>query len=87
MSKQLLVLLVVWGFALSGAAAEDEKNPLTLQLGSWVCSSPETHQHALDRQQAGDVRIWALQKELKESCLYMDDDNLEDMLAQYVTVL
>ena len=90
MMKSFLVpamfILTLFGLP-GGSALAEERDPQTLKLGSWVCDSPQSYDAAVTAQRAGDKQLWDLRKELENNCLYMDDDNLEDMLAPYVTVL
>lgn len=80
--KILYWLLLALGF--SGAAAADE-GPLTLEQGSWVCQSPEAYDEIVAKQRDG-TSPHKLQKEL-QTCIFMDDDNIEDMMAPFVQVL
>lgn len=69
--------------ALSLSIQAQESNPWSLKEGSWVCASPEAYEMVSAAQSSGKSPF-ALQKTHRESCLYMDDDNLEDMLAPFV---
>ncbi len=72
---------------LVGSQLRAADGPLTLAMGSWVCVSLEDYDQALERQQAGSSP-YKLAEELFEAqkCIYMDDDNIEDMMAPFVQV-
>lgn len=80
----ILALLGAW----SGAAQAAE-TPYTLKSGSWVCRSPEAHQQAVTAQQSGKTSLAVLRKALHDAgqCVFLDDDDLEDLMAPFVRLL
>lgn len=86
--RRKLTFILILGLAPGFLSANDsETSPTSLSLGSWVCDSPEAYEAIVTEQQSGELSPFKLAKKHEESCIYMDDDNLEDMLAPYVTVL
>ena len=85
--KAPFVLLIALLFIIlpTLGAAQTGPGPFTLRLGSWVCKTPEAYDSAIS-QQKQEPNVWKLSKQLFDegSCIYMDDDTLEDMLAPYV---
>lgn len=74
------VLLLATGTA-SGAEA------MTFRLNSWVCQSPETYDQVAAEMSNRQRSLSSLMEAYKSSCVYMDDDNIEDMLPPFVKVL
>jgi hypothetical protein len=86
--KTLSFLVILLGLSVTSAYAAEE-GPFTLEMGSWVCQTPEDYDNAVAAQKEGSKSAFKLAKELFEQnlCIYMDDDNLEDMLAPYVKII
>ena len=86
--KNVSFVVLFMMFSASSIQAADE-GPFTLELGSWVCKTAEDYDNAVAAQKAGAQSVFKLAKELfdQQLCIYMDDDNLEDMMAPYVTIL
>ena len=84
------MLRFVIGFVAMGAVAAFAAAPQTLEEGSWVCRTPEVYDETVE---AARHRNGKALEELKQDlldqklCIYMDDDNLEDLMAPYVTVV
>ena len=64
--------------------------PYLLQVGTWICKSPEAYDQALAEQAKtnGRKELMALRTRLRDDalCMYVDDDDLEDMMAPFVEV-
>ena len=82
------VLGMVTALGATTALAAQEEGPLMLGEGSWVCDSPETYEGVLAARKSGEG-VRAIEKRTREArtCVYLDDDNLEDMMAPFVQVL
>ena len=76
---------------MAGAAGAAEGPPYLLHEGTWVCESPAAYDQALAEQAKtnGYKELMALKDRLLEAkrCMYLDDDDIEDMMAPYVEVL
>jgi hypothetical protein len=74
---------------MAGTAAEGP--PFLLQEGSWVCVTPEAYDQALVEQAKtnGYKELMALKDRLltAKSCMFVDDDDIEDMMAPFVEVV
>lgn len=79
-------VMMALGAAAAGAAQDE--GPLMLGEGSWVCDTPETYDGVLAARKSGEA-VRAIEKRTREAstCVYLDDDNLEDMMAPFVQVL
>ena len=75
--------------AVTGPAAAQQLDPQVLWDGTWVCSSPEAYTTGLrmveDRQgkSFGELKAELLKQKL---CMYVDGDDVEDMMAPFVTI-
>lgn len=80
-------------FSVATASAEITANgpPYLLNPGTWVCSTPEAYDQAVAEQAKtnGRKELLALQEHLlsEKSCMYVDDDDIEDMMAPFVQVV
>jgi hypothetical protein len=80
-------------FSVATASAEITANgpPYLLNPGTWVCSTPEAYDNALAEQAETDgyKELMALKERLlsEKSCMYADDDDIEDMMAPFVQVV
>jgi hypothetical protein len=85
----LATVLLVLALSLSPVYAANEKGPFTLELGSWVCDTPEDYDKAVAAQKEGSKSVMKLASEFFDQgiCIYMDDENLEDMMAPYVKII
>ncbi len=84
--KTACMATVVLSLAVGSAYAAELQ---TFSNGTWLCDSPKSYDLAIERargQQGEDLR--GLQKELREKklCMYIDDDDVEDIMAPFVTV-
>ena len=84
MQSMILTIAISLSLAVPAIAADGD---LTLKLGSWVCATPENYEQIVAAQQSGGKSPFQLQKENKSVCVYMDDENLEEMMAPFVKVL
>lgn len=75
--------------ALAAAAAEGP--PYLLHEGTWVCITPEAYDQALAEQAKtnGYKELMALKERLLagKSCMFVDDEDIEDMMAPFVEVV
>jgi hypothetical protein len=73
---------------LAGTAAEGP--PYLLHEGTWVCVTPEAYDQALAEQAKtnGYKDLMALKERLlaAKSCMFVDDEDIEDMMAPFVQV-
>jgi hypothetical protein len=80
-------------FTVATASAEITANgpPYLLHPGTWVCTTPEAYDQALAEQAKtnGHKELMALKERLlsEKSCMYVDDDDIEDMMAPFVQVV
>jgi len=86
-AQTIAVLFTLTFSGLSFASDDSETNPTSLSLGTWVCKSPQIYETIVAEQATSDLSAFKLAKKYEADCIYMDDDNLEDMLPPYVTVL
>ena len=65
--------------------------PYLLEENTWVCVTPEDYDRAIDEQAKtnGYPELMTLKDRLLEakSCMFVDDEDIEDMLAPFVTVV
>lgn len=89
----LLSWLAVLPLAVSTSSAEitAQGPPYLLHVGTWVCTTPEAYDHALVEQAKanGYKELVSLKERLlaEKSCMYVDDDDIEDMMAPFVEVI
>jgi hypothetical protein len=76
--------------AVSTAVAV-EGPPYLLHEGTWVCSTPEAYDQALAEQAKtnGYKQLMALKDQLlaEKRCMYVDDEDIEDMMAPFVEIV
>ncbi|MGH9024942.1 MAG: hypothetical protein ACRDWD_02320 [Acidimicrobiia bacterium] len=72
------------------AASAVEGPPFLLKEGSWVCVTPDAYDQALAEQGKanGHGELMALKERLlaAKSCMFVDDEDIEDMMAPFVQV-
>jgi hypothetical protein len=77
--------------AAGGVVGAVEGPPYLLHEGTWVCESPAAYDQALAEQAEtkGYKDLMALKDRLLEAklCMYLDDDDIEDMMAPFVEIL
>ena len=77
--------------APASAAITAEGPPYLLHEGTWVCSTPEAYDQAIAEQAKtnGHQELMALAQRLlsEKSCMFVDDDDIEDMMAPFVEVV
>ena len=81
----LLSALAVVTFA-AGALAEQ----MMLTREGWLCASPEAYEQAVAEQQQRNAGEWeALKKEQleKKACIYVGREEIQGIIAPYVSVL
>jgi hypothetical protein len=85
----LLALPLAVAPTLAGAAAEGP--PYLLHENTWVCATPDAYNQALAEQAKtnGYKDLMALKERLlaEKSCMLVDDEAIEDMMAPYVEVI
>jgi hypothetical protein len=85
--------LLAWPLAMTiaGVASAADGPPYLLHEGTWVCDSPAAYDQALAEQAKtnGYKELMALKDRLLEAklCMYVDDDDIEDMMAPFVEIL
>jgi len=77
------------GLILPAGAWDEDDQPMMLWDGSWVCSTPEAYEEAIGLE--GDtgksftqIKSYLLENKL---CIYIDGEDVEDMMAPYVIVV
>ncbi len=75
------------GVLLLAAGSAAGAEAMTFKLNSWVCQSPETYDQVAAEMSNRQRSLSSLMETYKSSCVYMDDDNIEDMLPPFVKVL
>jgi hypothetical protein len=84
-----LALPLAAATTLAGTAAEGP--PFLLHEGTWVCVTPEAYDQALAEQAKtnGYKDLMALKERLlaAKSCMFVDDEDIEDMMAPFVEVV
>jgi hypothetical protein len=80
----LLALMVATASAVEGP-------PYLLKEGTWVCVTPEAYDQALAEQGKtnGYKQLMALKDQLlaEKRCMFVDDEDIEDMMAPFVEVV
>jgi hypothetical protein len=75
----------------ASAAITAQGPPYLLHVGTWVCSTPDAYDNALAEQARtkGYKELMALKERLlsEKSCMFVDDDDIEDMMAPFVQVV
>ena len=89
MRTTVLGLLLVLGFTASAWAWDDDDKPIVLHDGSWVCSTPEAYETAIELESTTDKTFGELKKELidRKLCIRIGGDDIEDMMAPYVIIV
>jgi hypothetical protein len=89
LSSWLLAVPLAIATPLAASAAEGP--PYLLHEDTWVCATPETYDQALAEQAKtnGYKELMALKERLlaEKSCMLVDDEAIEDMMAPYVEVI
>ena len=82
-------LICICSFAAAAWSWDDEDQPMMLWDGSWVCSTPEAYDQAVDLERNTDKSFRELKKDLldRKLCIYIDGGDVADMMAPYVIVL
>ena len=70
------------------AWGEDDE-PIVLHDGSWICSTPEAYETAIELEGSPEKTFGELKKDLldRKLCIYIEGGDIEDMMAPYVTVI
>jgi hypothetical protein len=92
MMTRIVLTLALLAVAVSAAQARATKGPpYLLEEGTWICATPEDYDRAIAEQAKtnGYPELMALKDRLlaAKSCMYVDDDDIEDMMAPFVTVV
>jgi hypothetical protein len=92
MMTRIVLTLALLAVAVSAAQARATKGPpYLLEEGTWICATPDDYDRALAEQAKtnGHPELMALKDRLlaAKSCMYVDDDDIEDMMAPFVTVV
>jgi hypothetical protein len=77
--------------ASASATTAAEGPPYLLHDGTWVCSTPAAYDQAIAEQAKtnGYEELMALKERLlsEKLCMFVDDDDIEDMMAPFVEVI
>ncbi len=89
---RIVLALALLAVAVGTAQARATKGPpYLLEEDTWVCVTPEDYDRAIDEQAKtnGYPELMTLKDRLLEakSCMFVDDEDIEDMLAPFVTVV
>lgn len=89
---RIVLAVAVLAIGIGTAHAKATKGPpYLLEEGTWVCVTPEAYDQAIVEQEKTDgyPELMALKDRLLEekSCMFVDDDDIEDMMAPFVTVV
>jgi hypothetical protein len=89
---RIVLALALLAVAVGTAQARATKGPpYLLEEGTWICATPEDYDRAIAEQGKtnGYPELMALKERLlaAKSCMYVDDDDIEDMMAPFVTVV
>jgi hypothetical protein len=86
----LLAAPLLLALAVATASAA-EGPPFLLKEGTWVCVTPEAYDQALTEQAKtnGYKALMTLKDRLlaEKSCMFVDDEDIEDMMAPFVEVV
>ena len=89
---RIVLALALLAVAVGAAQARATKGPpYLLEENTWVCVTPEDYDRAIDEQAKtnGYPELMTLKDRLLEakSCMFVDDEDIEDMLPPFVTVV
>ena len=90
--KRIVLAIAIMAVAIGTAHARSTKGPpYLLEEGTWLCATPGDYDQAIAEQAKinGYPELMALNERLVEakSCMLIDDEHIEDMLAPFVTVV
>ena len=70
-------------------AWDDDDQPMMLWDGSWVCSTPDAYEEAIVLERDTGRSLTEIKGYLLENklCIYIDGEDVEDMMAPYVIVV
>jgi hypothetical protein len=89
---RIALALAILAMSVGTADARATKGPpYLLEEGTWLCATPEDYDQAIVEQEKtnGYPELMALKDRLLEakSCMLVDDEDMEDMLPPFVTVV
>jgi hypothetical protein len=92
MMTRIVLALALLAVAVGAAQARATKGPpYLLEEGTWLCATPEDYDRAVAEQAKtnGYPELKALKQRLlaDKSCMYVDEEHIEDMMAPFVTVV
>jgi hypothetical protein len=92
MMTRIVLALALLAVAVGAAQARATKGPpYLLEEGTWLCATPEDYDRAVAEQAKtnGYPELKALKERLlaDKSCMYVDGEHIEDMMAPFVTVV
>ena len=90
--SRLVLAMAILAISVGTADARATKGPpYLLEEGTWLCATPEDYDQAIVEQEKtnGYPELMALKDRLLEakSCMLVDDEDMEDMLPPFVTVV
>ena len=82
-------LILICGLGASAWSWDDDDQPMMLWDGSWICSTPEAYEQAIDVERDTDMSFSELKKDLldRKLCMYIDGGDVDGMMAPYVIVV
>lgn len=87
MARAVLPALIATAYAVGcGPARADADNPLMFRGSTWVCQSTDDYDHAVaDLRRTADLK--AVRAQYQAVCVYVEDEDQEDILPPFVEVL
>jgi hypothetical protein len=90
--NRFVLAMAILAMSIGTADARATKGPpYLLEDGTWICATPEDYDRAIAEQEKtnGYPELMALKDRLLEakSCMFVDDEDIEDMMAPFVTVV
>ena len=89
MKSMAIGLILIFGLGTPAWSWGDEDEPMMLWDGSWVCSTPEAYDQAIDLERTTDMGFRALKEDLldRKLCIYIDGGDIADIMAPFVIVV
>jgi hypothetical protein len=89
---RIVLAMAILAVSMGTADARATKGPpYLLEEGTWLCATPDDYDQAIVEQEKtnGYPELMALKDRLvaAKSCMFVDDEHIEDMLPPFVTVV